>query len=48
MITKILRIPTLFSIRMLVLFLIILIEGGNLELRAQRLSRDLNIDLLVN
>ncbi len=47
-ITKILCILNPFSIRMLVLLFLILIEGGNLELKAQRLSRDLNVDLLVN
>jgi hypothetical protein len=47
-ITKILYILNLFSIRILVLFFFILIEGGNFGLKAQRLSRDLNVDLLVN
>jgi hypothetical protein len=37
-----------FSIRCLILLFIILIKTGNLELKAQRLSRDLNVDLLIN
>ncbi len=46
--TKTLQIPTLFFVRILVLFLILLIVGGSLELKAQRLSRDLDLDLSVN
>lgn len=39
---------SLFSARMFVLFFLILLSMGSLELKAQRLSRDLNVDLLVN
>jgi len=46
--TKIPNIMTHLSVRMLVLFSLILMQGRNLELKAQRLSRDLNVDLLVN
>jgi hypothetical protein len=38
----------LFPIRVLVLYLLISISGGIFELNGQRLSRDLNVDLLVN
>ena len=36
------------SVRMSVLVLLIFIEGDLLVIKAQRLSRDLNVDLLVN
>jgi hypothetical protein len=45
---KILNVLDLFSFRMSVLIVLILIEGDLLEIKAQRLSRDLNVDLLVN
>jgi hypothetical protein len=46
--TKFLNNTSQFSIRVLVLSFSILIAGETLELNAQRLSRDLNVDLLVN
>jgi hypothetical protein len=45
---KILNVLNLISFRMSVLVFIIFIDGSLLEIKAQRLSRDLNVDLLVN
>jgi hypothetical protein len=45
---KIHNLLSLFSVRISVLIVLIFTEGGLLELKAQRLSRDLNVDLLVN
>jgi hypothetical protein len=45
---KILNLLSLFSFRISVLLFLIFIEGTILEIKAQRLSRDLNVDLLVN
>lgn len=38
----------LCSVRILAIAFVIIIEGGSLEVKAQRLSRDLNVSLLVN
>ncbi|MEI6050532.1 MAG: cellulase N-terminal Ig-like domain-containing protein, partial [Bacteroidota bacterium] len=45
---KISSFPNLLSIKSIVLSFMALIVCGNIELSAQRLSRDLNVDLLVN
>ena len=45
---KILNVLKFFSFRISVLVVLMFIEGDLLEINAQRLSRDLNVDLLVN
>lgn len=41
-------VPDISYVRLLFMTLLILIAGRNSEIKAQRLSRDLNVDLLVN